>query len=45
MNSSTPNHPFDTSERPAAVLGGRTMGSRITLVMASGGGEVRHEKT
>ena len=32
---------FDTTTRPTAVIGGGTLGSRIALMLASSGGEVR----
>ena len=41
MNQENAQSKFDVTLRPTAVIGGGTLGSRIALMLASSGGEVR----
>jgi 3-hydroxybutyryl-CoA dehydrogenase len=41
MNQQNVVQPFNPATRPVAVIGGGTLGSRIALMLASSGGEVR----
>ena len=41
MNPQTDQSKFNPTTRPTAVIGAGTLGSRIALMLASSGGEVR----
>src|SRR4029077_14076974 len=41
MNQQTGQSKFNPTSRPTAVIGAGTLGSRIALMLASSGGEVR----
>jgi 3-hydroxyacyl-CoA dehydrogenase len=41
MNQENGQSKFNPTLRPTAVIGGGTLGSRIALMLASSGGEVR----
>src|SRR6201984_2533935 len=41
MNQQTGQSKFNPATRPTAVIGAGTLGSRIALILASSGGEVR----